>query len=152
MLKAANGLVEILNGSKDPVLVHHVAVVQFLRRRRSNDEAAGRWQGRVKGLNENRRWHRVAGGNRERRDEGRGLGFRWHYQRHLHFATSCRGAKKKGVPFHPSARTARAQPWNLGFTFARAARGLLSRAYIFRASWLLPRGHPAFSIAPPPDN
>ena len=39
MLKAANGLVEILNGSKDPVLVHHVAVVQFLRRRRSNDEA-----------------------------------------------------------------------------------------------------------------
>lgn len=32
MLKAANGLLEILNGSKDPVLVHHVAVVQFLSR------------------------------------------------------------------------------------------------------------------------
>lgn len=41
MLKAANGLVEILNGSKDPVLVHHVAMVQFLRRRRSNDDDGG---------------------------------------------------------------------------------------------------------------
>lgn len=41
MLKAANGLVEILNGSKDPVLVHHVAMVQFLRRRRSNDDDDG---------------------------------------------------------------------------------------------------------------
>lgn len=62
MFKAANGLVEILNGSKDPVLVHHVAVVQFLRWRRSNATTtrarAEEDRGRVRGLNENRRRHR----------------------------------------------------------------------------------------------
>lgn len=56
MLKAANGLVEILNGSKDPVLVHHVAMVQFLRRRRRRPRCGG------EGLNENRRRHRVKRG------------------------------------------------------------------------------------------
>lgn len=73
MLKAANVPVEILNGSKDPVLVHHVAVVQFLRQRRSNTptgsgeagvEGTNRWVAGERdgggvggGPNENRRRH-----------------------------------------------------------------------------------------------
>lgn len=57
MLKAANGLVEILNGSKDPVLVHHVAMVQFLRRRRPRCGERG-WMK----IDDDTGWNEVGGG------------------------------------------------------------------------------------------